>query len=67
MSVTTNKRHRYSPEFKDQVLARAEKEGVPQTAKDLGIADSMIYNWRAKRRNVGESGEDHPFCSPILR
>ena len=40
-------RTKYSPQFKDQALERAEKEGVPQVAKDLGIAESMLYSWRA--------------------
>ncbi len=57
MSASTNKRNKYSPEFKDQVLARAEKEGVVQVAKDLGLPESMIYNWRLKKRNVGKSFE----------
>lgn len=28
-------RQRYSPEFKEQALRRAEQDGVPQAAKDL--------------------------------
>lgn len=36
MSASTKKRNKYSLEFKDQVLARAEKEGVIQVAKKLG-------------------------------
>lgn len=57
MSANTGKRKKYSPEFKDQVLARADKEGVPQVARDLGLPDSMIYNWRAKQKSTGESFE----------
>lgn len=51
-------RKKYSPEFKDQVLARAEKDGVAQVAKDLGIKDSMIYSWRAKKKMGGTSLEN---------
>lgn len=58
MSVTTSKRRKYSPEFKDQVLARAEREGVPRVAKDLGLPESMIYNWRAKNKLTGQSFEN---------
>jgi transposase len=29
----------YNPQFKDQALERAEKLGVSQAAKDLGIAE----------------------------
>lgn len=50
-------RQKYSPQFKDQALERAEKEGVPQTAKDLGLAESMLYSWRARRNQGGQSLE----------
>lgn len=43
----------YSPQFKDQALERAEKVGVAQAAKDLGIAESMLYSWRAKQKQGG--------------
>jgi len=44
---------KYSPQFKDQALERAEKAGVPQVAKDLGITESILYSWRAKQRQGG--------------
>ncbi len=47
-------RKKSSPKFKDQALEPAEKEGVRQTAKDLGIAESMLYSWRAKQRQMGQ-------------
>ncbi len=43
-------RRKYSDEFKDQVLLRAEKDSVAQVAKDLGIKESLIYYWRSKKR-----------------
>ena len=46
-------RQKYSPQFKDQALERAEKVGVPQAAKDLGIAEPMLYSWRAKQKQAG--------------
>ena len=51
------KRKKYSPEFKDQALARAEKDGIAQVAKDLGISESMLYSWRAKQRQGGSTLE----------
>jgi transposase len=51
-------RQKYSPQFKDQALERAEKVGVPQAAKDLGIADSMLYSWKAKSKLGGDSMEN---------
>lgn len=59
-SVKTKKqtRTRYSPEFKDLVLVRVKTEGVAQVARDLGIAESLIYNWRAKQSQTGHSHEE---------
>ena len=51
-------RKKYSPEFKDQVLARAEKDGVAQVAKDLDIHEGIIYLWRAKKKMGGTSLEN---------
>lgn len=47
------KRQKYSPQFKDQAVERAAKEGVPQVAKDLGIKESMLYYWRAQKAMSG--------------
>lgn len=51
-------RKKYSQQFKDQALERAVKDGVPQTAKDLGIAEAMLYSWRAKQSQGGDSMEN---------
>lgn len=51
------RRQKYSPQFKDQALERAEKEGIPQTAKDLGLPESMLYSWRARKNQSGQSLE----------
>lgn len=51
-------RNKYSSQFKDQAVERAEKDGVPQVAKDLGIAEAMLYSWRAKKRQGGDSLEN---------
>ena len=55
MSVSNQKliRKKYSPQFKDQALERAEKEGVKRTAQDLGITEAQIYAWRAKKKEGG--------------
>ena len=47
-------RKKFSAQFKDQALERAEKEGAPQTAEDLSIPVSLLYSWRAKRRQGGQ-------------
>jgi len=51
-------RQHYSPQFKDQALERAARDGVPKTAKDLGIPEPMLYSWRAKRKQGGNSLEN---------
>ena len=59
---STNKRElirkQYSPQFKDQAIARAEKYGVPQAAKELGLAEAMLYTWRAKSKLGGNCLEE---------
>lgn len=51
-------RRKFSPEFKDQVLARAEKDGAATIAAELGIKESMIYSWRSKRKLGGTTLEN---------
>ncbi|PJD91379.1 MAG: hypothetical protein CK424_07090 [Legionella sp.] len=51
-------RKKYSPQFKDQALERADKEGVPQVAKDLDLAESLLYSWRAQRKQGGNTLEN---------
>ena len=51
-------RKQYSPEFKEQALKRAEKDGVAATARDLGLAESQIYSWRQRRRLEGLTTEE---------
>lgn len=55
---TTVIRKKYSPQFKDQALERAAKDGIPQVAKDLGIKESMLYSWRAQQKQGGDSIEN---------
>lgn len=51
-------RKKYSPQFKDQTLERAAIEGIPQVAKDLGLADSMLYSWQKQRNQCGSTLEN---------
>ncbi|WP_133141011.1 IS3 family transposase, partial [Legionella maceachernii] len=46
------------PQFKDQVMERADKEGIPQVAKDLGLAESLLYSWKAQRKRGGDTLEN---------
>jgi len=51
-------RNQYSPEFKKQVLERAEKDGIPATARDFNLKESQLYSWRQKRRLEGLTTEE---------
>lgn len=51
-------RQKYSPQFKDQAVERAAKDGVPQASKDLGILESMLYYWRAQKNKGGDTIEN---------
>lgn len=51
-------RQKYSPQFKDQALERAAKDGVARVAKDLGVKESLIYYWRKQKSLSGTSIEN---------
>jgi transposase len=51
-------RKKYSSQFKDLALERSEKEGIPQVAKDLGLAESLLYSWKAQKKKGGDSIEN---------
>ena len=50
-------RKRYSSEFKQQALLRAVKDGVPVTARDLGLQPAQLYAWREKAQQQGQDAE----------
>lgn len=51
-------RKKFSPQFKDQAVERAKKDGVSQAAKDLGIPESMLYYWRNQKNKSGDTIEN---------
>jgi len=50
-------RKQYSPEFRKEALALAEKIGVAKAAKELGLHDSQLYGWRKKARAQQDQSE----------
>jgi transposase len=52
-SNTPVARNKYTAQFKEQALERADRDGIPKVAQDLGLTESMLYSWRAKRRQTG--------------
>ena len=43
-------RQRHTQQYKTESLALAEKVGVPTAARQLGLHESQLYNWRSKAR-----------------
>ena len=54
----TKPRNQYRPEFKQQALERAEKDGVADTARDLNLNEGQLYAWRQKQRLEGLTTKD---------
>lgn len=47
----------HPPQFKDEALKMAAEFGVAKAAKDLGLHESQLYNWRkdkAHARSISE-------------
>ena len=45
-STTPIVRNKYTAQFKEQALERADRDGIPKVAQGLGLAESMLYSWR---------------------
>lgn len=44
-------RRKYTPEFRKEALALADRVGVSKAAKELGLHNSQIYGWRSKAKS----------------
>lgn len=51
-------RKKYTAQFKQQAVERADRDGVAVTARDLDVAESQLYYWRTQLRSTGESFEN---------
>lgn len=61
-------RKQHSPEYRIEALALAEKVGIPEAAKQLGLHDSQLYGWRAKARaNQDKSVLEQSQAAEIVR
>ena len=49
-------RRKYSAEYKQDAITLAEKVGVKQAARDLGIDKSMLYQWRKSQKVAEQEG-----------
>ncbi len=55
--TSKNKRKSYTSEFKAEALKLAQIKGVSAAAKELGVYESQIYNWRTaaeKKANTSQ-------------
>lgn len=56
-SVKKTSRNQYTPEFRQQALALADRTGVAKAAREPGLHDSQLYAWRSKQRQQGPASE----------
>ena len=51
----SRKTRSYSDEYKAEALELIKKIGVSKTAKDLNVAPSLLYTWKAKKEAFSPS------------
>lgn len=56
--MITKTRRRSTEEFKDEAvrLVRDSARPVAQVARDLGVADHLLYRWRAEQQQAARHG-----------
>jgi len=56
--MTTKTRRQYTEDFKAEAvrLVRETARPVAQVARDLGIADHLLYRWRAEQQQAESQG-----------
>jgi len=60
-------RKRYSEEYRVGVLALSEKLGVTGAARELGLRESRLYDWRARGRlALKQSGTERSQTAEIV-
>jgi transposase len=57
-SMTTTTRRRYTEEFKAEAvrLVRDSAQPVAHVVRNLGIADHLLYRWRAEQQQAESQG-----------
>ena len=50
-SATIKPRKQHTPEFRQQALKRAERIRVAAAAREPGLYESQLYNWRSRQQN----------------
>ncbi len=66
--TSKTKRKSYTAEFKADALKLAHLKGVSAAAKDLGIYESQIYNWRASsEKKANTSQREAELATEVAR
>jgi len=56
--MTTKKTRKiHTQEFKKEAVSLSEKQGVARAARELGIYESQIYDWRARLAKKASSSQ----------
>ncbi len=56
-STSKTARKQYTPEFRDEALKLAERNGVAAAAHELSLYESQLYNWRSRQQQQMTSSE----------
>ncbi|AEX22340.1 transposase [Vibrio sp. STUT-A11] len=67
--MTNNKtRIKHSPEFKTEALKLAEKVGVAEATRQLGLHESQIYGWRkALKKDTSTSQREKDLAAEVAK
>ena len=66
--TTKAKRRQLSPEFKVEALKLATKTSVASAAKDPGINESQLYNWRsAASKKLSTSARESELATEVAK
>lgn len=66
--TSKTKRQTYTSEYKAEALKLAKIKGVSAAAKELGIYDSQLYNWRnAAEKNTNTSQRETELTAEVAR
>jgi len=55
--TTGSNRRRFSEEFKREALLLANRIGIAEASKQLGVGDSQLYYWRSKSKTNSSTTE----------
>jgi transposase len=64
--MITKTRRSYTEAFKEEAvrLVRESRHPVTQVARDLGIADHLLYRWRAEQHQAERHGQTRQSVRP---